>query len=110
MNDYLVLMIQIPVETLIVELLLGSALLAIWTLARFERFGPRTLGSALLLSGVGLILLTALGNVAQGVAAAGIPGGRFVIVIGIVLPVFTYFFLASAWLMRVVRDLFAGIG
>jgi hypothetical protein len=109
-NDYLVLMLQIPVETLVVEVMLGSALLAIWTLTRFERFGPRTLGSALLLSGAGLVLLTALGNVTQGVAAAGLPAGRFVIVLGVVVPVFTYFFLASAWLMRVVRDLFAGIG
>jgi hypothetical protein len=64
----------------------------------------------LLAGGAGLASLTALGTVVEGVAATGLPHAQFVIAIGLVLPVFTYFFVASGWLMRVVRDLFAGIG
>jgi hypothetical protein len=110
MTYYLVHVLQVPVESLVVVLLLGSALLALWTLDRYERFGPQTLGGALLAGGAGLALLVALGNVVEGVAATGIPQSHFVIAIGVVLPVFTYFFVSSGWLMRAVRDLFAGIG
>jgi hypothetical protein len=109
MTNYLLHVLQVPVASLVVILLLGSALLALWTLNRFERFGPRTLGGALLAGGAGLASLTALGTVVEGVAATGLPHAQFVIAIGLVLPVFTYFFVASGWLMRVVRDLFAGI-
>jgi hypothetical protein len=110
MTFYLLHVLQVPVASLVVILLLGSALLALWTLNRFERFGPQTLGGALLAGGAGLASLTALGTVVEGVAATGLPHAQFVIAIGLVLPVFTYFFVASGWLMRVVRDLFAGIG
>jgi hypothetical protein len=110
MTYYLVAMLQLPVDSVVVGLLLGSALLALWTLARFERFRPRTLGGSLLAGGAGLMSITALGTVVEGIAATGIPDARMVIAIVIVVPVCTYFFLSSGWVMRAVLDLFGGFG
>lgn len=110
MTHYLLSMLQLPVESLVAVLLLGSALLALWTLARFERFRPRTLGGSLLAGGAGLMSISALGTVVEGIAATGIPDARVVIAIGIVVPVCTYFFLSSGWVMRAVLDLFGGLG
>ena len=104
-------MLQVPVASLVVILLLGSALLALWTLNRFERFGaadPRRCAAR----GRRRPCFphrSRRDRFVEGVAATGLPHAQFVIAIGLVLPVFTYFFVASGWLMRVVRDLFAGI-
>lgn len=109
MTQYPHHMLQLPVASLFTVLVLGSLLLAIWTLTRFERLGPRTLGGTLLATGTALALLTALGNVAEAVEAAGVPATRFVVAIGLVVPVLTYSFVASAWLMRTARDLLDGL-
>jgi hypothetical protein len=105
MSGYRHFVLQLPIESLVVLLLLGSVLLAAWTFARFERLGPRTLGGALLAGGAGLALVAALGNVAEAIAASSVPEARFLVAVGVVVPVFTYFFLASGWLMRVVVGL-----
>jgi hypothetical protein len=83
-------------------LFLGSALIAGWTLARFERKGPRTLTGALLASVVALALLRGLPQLIDGVYASGVPAARVVIAFGLALPTFTFFFVASGWFLRAV--------
>ena len=83
-------------------LFLGSALIAGWTLSRFERVGPRTLAGALLASVVALALLKGLPKLIDGVNASGVPAPRVVIAFGLALPTFTYFFVASGWFLRAV--------
>ncbi|HZQ15500.1 MAG TPA: hypothetical protein VFA82_01885 [Gaiellaceae bacterium] len=109
MSDYPLGVLQIPIASLVVVLVLGSMLLAIWTVTRFERLGPRTLGGTLLAAGTALALLTGLGDFAQAVAAAGVPATRLVVAIGLVVPVLTYCFVASVWVMRAARDLLDGL-
>lgn len=108
MTEYVPLVLHVPVESLFVALLVGAALLAAWTAARFEHARPRSLGGALLAGGAGLVLMTGLGDLSEAVVAVGGPDLRPVIAIGIVLPVFTFFFLSLGWVLRAVLDLLEG--
>ena len=102
-------MIPIPVELFLAFLLVGSALLAGWTLARFENVGPRTVGGALLANFAALALLVGFPSLVDRVPAFGLPDRRLVIIFGLGLPTFTYLFLASGWFARaVLRRLFGG--
>jgi hypothetical protein len=85
-------------------LVLGAALLAAWTLVRFDRSGPRTVGGALLAKGVALLLLLAVPSLVD--AAVGLPDSRLVVVFAIGLPALTYFFLAAGWFARAIVRLF----
>jgi hypothetical protein len=100
--------LHVPVESLIAALLLGSVLLAAWTTVRFEHVRPRSLGGALLAGGTGLVLVTALGNIVEGIVAVGVPEVRVIVSIGIVLPVFTFFFVSFGWVVRAFTDLLGG--
>jgi len=90
-------------------LLAGAAVLAVWTVARFARFGPRTLGGVVLHGLAAMMLVSAMPGVAEAIAAAGFQGAGLVIAFGLVLPVFTYLFLASLWFVRLLVDLFGGL-
>jgi hypothetical protein len=81
-------------------LMLGAAVLAFWLLVRFEGVGPRSMVGAICgwaSAGALIIWLPALNS---SLFASGIPQPRIVMVFGLVLPVFTYFFLTGAWFMR----------
>lgn len=108
MTEYVPPVLHVPVESLVVALLAGAALLAAWTATRFEQVRPRTLGGALLAGGAGLVLVTGLGGLSEAVLAVGGADVRPVIAIGIVLPVFTFFFLSLGWVLRAVLDLLEG--
>jgi ABC-type amino acid transport system permease subunit len=98
--------ILVPISpTLFVALLLiGSALLAAWTLVRYERVRPRTLGAALAAKLAALLLLLALPSLVD--AVDGAPAGRLLVVVAVALPIFTYFFVAAGWFARAVLGLF----
>jgi len=90
------------IETFVLFLCIGSALLALWLLARFPAFGPEDMTWALLHVGISIVLVQLTLPAIHLVGAAALPGAQFVASFGIVLPGLTYAFLAAAWLMRVV--------
>ncbi|HZT15028.1 MAG TPA: hypothetical protein VFA19_03700 [Gaiellaceae bacterium] len=102
-------MLHLTVGSFVALLLAGAAVLAVWTVTRFGRLGPRTLGGAMLHELAAMMLVAALPNLAEATAAAAFPGARLVIAFGLVLPVFTYLFLASLWFVRLLVDLFGGL-
>jgi hypothetical protein len=96
------------VHTFVMILCCGAAALALWVVVRLPQLGPRDLRRALLhilLSiAVGYVTAPAIGAV----AAVGVPGAQYVGTFAVALPALTYMFLATAWLMRVMRDFFQG--
>jgi hypothetical protein len=96
------------VQTFILILALGSAVLALWIVVRLPQLGPHDLRRALL----HIVLSIAVGYVVapliRGITAIGIPGPAYVGTFAFALPALTYMFLAAAWMMRVMRDLFQG--
>ena len=85
--------------------LVASATLALWVVARFPRLGPKSLRSAFAVAGVAFV---ALQLSTFGVAPLlGLPHGLYLTVFGCVLPSFFACFLAGAWLMRLLA---AGLG
>ena len=95
-------------DAFIACMFVGAALLAGWVLVRFEQVGPRSLiGRGLRL---GRLRRADLRDpVARpGRARLGSARGRLVVIFGVALPIFTYFFLAGAWFMRSVMELLNG--
>jgi hypothetical protein len=84
----------------IVFMLVAAVVLAAWTLVRFERLGPRSLTGGFFAMLASFALIAAVPAIVDGVLAARIPEPRVVVVFGLGLPTFTYFFLAGGWFMR----------
>ena len=81
-------------------LLVGAVLLAAWTLIRFQGIGPRSLTGGFFAMLAAFALISAVPAIVDGILAARIPATRVVVIFGLGLPVFTYFFLAGGWFMR----------
>lgn len=80
-------------------LALGSAAIALWILARYATFGPRSL----LWAGVHVVLafgLLRLVPVLVGAIGDGHLVLRYCAVFGLVLPMFVYGFLSGGWVTR----------
>jgi len=101
--------LPIPVELFVALMFVGSALLAGWTLTRFHRLGPRTLAGALATSAAAMILVSGLPSFIDGVLGSGIPSARLIVVFGLAVPTYTYFFVAAGWFMRVLRSMLGGL-
>jgi hypothetical protein len=87
-------------DAFIACLVVAAALLAGWILVRFERTGPRSLTVAALIWAAAAGLIFAIPALVEGVFAAGLPEAPVLVVFGLALPIFTYFFLAGGWFMR----------
>jgi glucan phosphoethanolaminetransferase (alkaline phosphatase superfamily) len=94
------LVVPIPAPLFIVFMLVAAVLLAAWTLVRFQRLGPRSLTGGFVAMLAAFALIAAVPAIIDAIVAAGIPGARELVVFGLGLPVFTYFFLAGGWFMR----------
>ncbi len=90
-------------------MLVGAALLAAWIMVRFERMGPRSLAGATVGWALSGALILALPAVIPAVVLSGLPEPRLVVLFGLALPTFTYFFLAGAWFMRTLMKLVNGL-
>lgn len=101
--------VHLTVGSFVALLLVGAAILAIWTFKRFSRLGPRSLGGVALHSLAAMMLVSALPNLAEAVAAARFREAGLVIAFGLVLPAFTYLFLASVWFLRLLAALLSGL-
>ena len=88
--------------------LVVAAVLALWVVTRFPRFGPKSLRSATAAAVVAYAVMQ--------IASLGIglmmrlPHGTYVALFGCALPSFFAAFMASAWLMRVLVGALGGSG
>ena len=94
------LITPIPAPLFLVFMLVAAVLLAAWTLVRFQSLGPRSLTGGFFAMLAAFALIAAVPAIVDGILAVQIPGTREVVVFGLGLPVFTYFFLAGGWFMR----------
>jgi hypothetical protein len=97
-----------PSQTLILGFGVGGALLAFWLAVRFPRLGPKTIGYGFLLLGLGLCTITALPVPAMALVHASY-ATRFIASFALLLPVLTFAFLATLWLVRLVHDSLSGL-
>ena len=97
-----------PGQTLILGFLLGGALIAFWLAARFPTLGPKSLGYGLLLLGAGFAAINAMPVVTIAMTKAPVFGMRFLAAFGLVLPVLTYAFLATLWVVKIIHDALSG--
>lgn len=92
------------IPAMVVDLFgLGAALLGFWVVVRFPSFGPRSMWSAMLLTGLTLCLLSPLPAVAGNVAAAA---GAPTALLFVVLPALTVLFWSMGCLIRALVTLF----
>jgi hypothetical protein len=88
--------------------LVAAAVLALWVVARYPKFGPKSLRSA---TAVAVIALLVMQIASFGVGPMiRLPHGMFAALFGCTLPSFFAAFLAAAWLMRVLAGALGGSG
>jgi hypothetical protein len=108
MAQFLPIEVAMSADAFIACMFVAAALLAFWVLVRFEHLGPRSLLGAVCGWAASGALIIAIPTFNQGVLAFDLPEARLVIIFGVVLPIFTYFFLAGAWFMRSLMELLNG--
>jgi hypothetical protein len=85
----------------------GTAVLALWSYARWPGAAPATMKGAVLRVVVAVALLyLSLGVLELGVAA--VPSLAILLIVATLVPVLTYAFLSSIWLMKVCADQMRG--
>jgi hypothetical protein len=98
--------VAISLQAFLCAELTGAAALALWTTARFPRFGPKTLRSALVGFCAGFVLMRV---VPLGIGPAlRFPYGEYAAIFGWLLPTMVAVFLSFAWLMRLLAGLLGG--
>jgi len=101
--------LSMSADAFIACMLVAAALLAGWILVRFERLGPRSIVGAACGWAASGALIAGIPSFIQGLFAWRVPEARLVVVFGLALPIFTYFFLAGGWFMRSVMDTVSGV-
>jgi hypothetical protein len=87
----------------LITLTLGTAALALWSYVRWPGAAPATIRGAVLRVVISLVLLqVGAGALDIGVAAA--PSLAIVILVGTVIPVLTFAFLAAIWFLKAFAD------
>jgi hypothetical protein len=87
----------------LITLTLATAALALWSYVRWPGAAPATITGAVLRVGISLVLLqVGAGALDIGVAAA--PSLAILILLGTVIPVLTFAFLASIWFLKACVD------
>jgi hypothetical protein len=88
--------------------LVAAAALALWVVARYPRFGPKSMRSAFAVLGAAFVAMQLSSYGVPPVLA--LPHGAYLALFGCVLPSFFAGFLAAAWLMRVLAGALGGSG
>jgi hypothetical protein len=99
---------MISVTVFMSALLVASAVLALWVVARYPRLGPKSIRSAFVVVGAAFGVLQ-LATVAVGPLLA-LPHGAYLALFGCALPSFFAGFLVAAWLMRALAGALGGSG
>jgi hypothetical protein len=92
---------------LLLPLALGAALLALWSYVRWPGAAPGSFRGAIVRALLAFGLLQ-LGTVPLDAAAGTSTGVVVLAVLGVILPVLTFAFLASLWIMRLFADALKG--
>jgi hypothetical protein len=87
-------------QAFVLALTCGAALLALWILARFADFGPRSIVWALVHVILACVLLRLVPSALLSTISSNIPATRYLSVFGIALPLFVYAFLSGGWVAR----------
>ena len=88
---------------LLIAFTLGAAALALWSYVRWPGAAPATMKGAIVRVALALALLrVGIGVLDIGIDAA--PSLGIVVVVGSVVPVLTFAFLASIWFMKACAD------
>lgn len=84
----------------------GAGLLALWILARFTNFGPRTIFWAVLQAAIACVLLVVVLPAAfNAISATGVPAAIYFQIFGVALPLLVYAFLTGGWTARAAMGL-----
>ena len=94
---------------LLMTFTLGTAALALWAYVRWPGTAPATMKGAAVRVGIALVLLQ-VGAAALEIGIAAAPSLAILVVVGAVIPVLTYTFLASIWFLKVCADQIRGPG
>lgn len=92
---------------LLVGLAVGAALLALWSHVRWPQAAPGTLMGAVLRVAVGFALLQAGVVVLDRLVGTSL-GVALLALVGVVLPILTFAFLTSLWVLKVFADTLKG--
>lgn len=87
----------------LMTLTVATAVLALWSYVRWPGAAPATMKGAVLRVVIALVLLQ-VGAAALELGIAAAPSLAIVILIGAVVPVLTYAFLASIWFLKACAD------
>ena len=88
---------------LLIAFTVGTAALALWSYVRWPGAAPATMKGALVRVAIALVLLQ-VGATALDLGMDAAPSLAILVVVGSVVPVLTYAFLASIWFMKVCAD------
>jgi hypothetical protein len=88
------------VHGFVLTLSCGAALLALWIMARFANFGPRSVVWAVVHVIIACVVLRLLPLAFDAIRASGIPASAYVELFGVALPLFVYAFLSGGWVGR----------
>jgi hypothetical protein len=92
---------------LLMAFTLGTAALALWSYLRWPGAAPATIKGAIIRVVLALFLLQ-VGAAALGYGVEAAPAFAVAVVVGVVVPVLTYAFLASIWFLKVLADQMRG--
>lgn len=98
----------ISAATFLLIEIVATAVLALWLVVRFPRFGPRSTRGTLAAVVAGLVALK-LGGVGAGLVA-GLSHGAYLVLFGCAFPAFLGAFLAACWLLRLFAGMLGGSG
>jgi uncharacterized membrane protein len=87
----------------LMTLTVATAVLALWSYVRWPGAAPATMKGAVLRVVIAIVLLQ-VGAAALDLGIAAAPSLAIVILIGAVVPVLTYAFLASIWFLKACAD------
>jgi hypothetical protein len=88
---------------LLMAFTLGTAALALWSYVRWPGAAPQTMKGAAIRVLLALVLLQ-VGAGALGFGVDAAPAFALAVVVGVVVPVLTFAFLASLWFLKVCAD------
>ena len=93
------------VQVFVLLLVCASAALALWIIARFRSFGPRTILWAVVHVAIAIVLLQLVRIPLDAVNSSNLPAARFINAFGLALPLFVYTFLSGGWVTRLALGL-----
>jgi hypothetical protein len=88
---------------LLMAFTVGTAVLALWSYLRWPGAAPVTMKGALIRIALALVLMQ-VGVAALGLGVDAAPAFAIALLVGVVVPVLTFAFLASMWFLKVCAD------